>query len=209
VGIASDITIESQFSINDSVYNWKAKSVPTALVLPGASASAPYLANVSGLALSQPSPLALGGSDAVAVAVTSQFSEIQTGTRGPFVVVASEKMGSGTLIVVGDSQFLLNSEWTVDNNRILIGNLFANGNVFIDASHWAASPLTSSTARLKAGLREWYAAIAAIPARYAFVLGLVLVTLVLVPTKGHVRPGRVPEEGPSSATHFNARQEGT
>ena len=207
-GIGSSITIEQQFSISDPVYNWKAKSVPTALVLPGSVADAPYVANTSGLALNQPSPIASGGSGVLQLAVTSQFSETQTGSKGPFIVVASEKIGAGTLIVVGDSQFLLNSEWTIDDNKILIGNLFANGNVFIDTSHWSASPLTSSTAQVKAGLREAYDAIAAFPARYAFTFGLVLLTLVLVPAEGHDRPDTPPEEGHPSATHFNGKKGG-
>ena len=180
-GLDSGIAIENQFSITDSVYDWKAKSVPTALVLPGTASSAPYIANATGLALNQPSPLALTKPGATEVAVTSQFSETQAGSKGPFVVVASEKFGQGTLIVVGDSQFLLNSEWTIANNRVLIGNLFANRSVFIDASHWTNSPLTSSTAQVKAELRQIYTTISAVPLRYAFVLLMVGAALILVP----------------------------
>ena len=208
-GIGSSITIEDQFSIIDPVYNWKAASLPTALVIPGADAPAPYFQNVSGLALNQPSPLVLSSSEAVRVAATSQFSENQAGSKGPFTVVASQKMGSGTLIVVGDSQFLLNSEWSIADNKILVGNLFANGNVFVDASHWAANPLTSSTAQVKAGLRETYDAIAAGPLRYAFAVGLVLLGFVLVPTRVHDKPERRFEKSRSSTTPFNDRREGT
>ena len=178
-GMGAGITIENQYSISDPVYNWKASSVPTALVL--SAVHAPYLANVSGLALNQPSPLSLASSGASEVAITSQFSETQTGAKGPFVVMASEKMGDGTLIVVGDSQFLLNSEWTIANNRVLIGNLFANTSVFIDASHWMNSPLTSSTAQAKATLRQVYDTISAVPLRYVFVLMVVGLAFVLVP----------------------------
>jgi hypothetical protein len=191
-GIGSSITIEQQLSISDSVYNWKAKSVPTALVLPGTAARDPFAANASALALNQPSPLALSGSGATQVAVTSQFSETQTGSKGPFVVMASERMGAGTLIVVGDSQFLLNSEWMVANNRVLIGNLFANGNVFIDASHWTANPLASSTAQVKAELRQFYAATSTSLLRYAFALIIVGVALVLVPQQAKERAGASP-----------------
>ena len=201
-GIGSVISIESGSSIGDPVYNWKAKSVPTALVVGGRSVCAPCAANVSGLALNQPSPLALGGSGATVVAVTSQFSQTQAGTRGPFPVVASEKMGPGDLIVVGDSQFLLNSEWTMAGNKALIGDLFANRNVFIDASHWTANPMTSSTAQVKAELRQAFDVVAAAPTRYAFVFALVLVALLLVPSGGLDEPGG----GPS--THFNAEGEG-
>jgi len=181
-GIGSGIVIQSRYSISDPVYNWRAKSVPTALVLP--SAGAAYLANVSGIALNQPSPLALANSAASQVAITSQFSETQTGNRGPFVVMASERMGAGTIIVVGDSQFLLNSEWTIANNKVLIENLFANSGVFIDASHWMNSPLTSSTAQVKAELRQIYATISTVPLRYLVVLMMVGVALALVPQMG-------------------------
>jgi hypothetical protein len=208
-GIGSSITIEEQFSIIDPVYNWKAASFPTALVLPGAATPASYFQNVSGLALNQPSPLFLSSPEALQVAVTSQFSENQAGSRGPFAVVASQRMGSGTLIVVGDSQFLLNSEWSISDNKILIGNFFANGDVFVDASHWTANPLTSSTAQVKAGLRDAYDAVAAVPARYAFVIGLVLLSFALVPTEGHYGPERQSEESRSSTTPFNDRREGT
>lgn len=203
-GIGSVISIESQFSISDPVYNWKAKSVPTALVMEGSVSCAPCFANVSGLALDAPSPLVLGGTGAAVVAVTSQFSQTQAGTRGPFPVVASEKIGPGNLVVIGDSQFLLNSEWTIANNKVLIRNLFANRNVFIDASHWTSNPMTSSTAQVKAELRQAFDVIAAIPTRYVFVFGLVLVALVLVPS----REGDGPEPG-GNPMHFNDEREGS
>ena len=190
--IGASITIESQYSISDSVYNWKAKSVPTALVPPGAVSRATYLANVSGIALNQPSPLALTSSEASQAALTSQFSETQTGAKGPFVVMATEKVGAGTLIVVGDSQLLLNSGWNIADNKVLIGNLFANTSVFIDASHWVNSPLTSSTAQLKAGLGQIYTTISAVPLRYVFVLLMVGLALVLVPSIRESQSGQHP-----------------
>ena len=178
-GMGAAIMIESQFSISDPVYNWKGQSVPTALVLPTVHAA--YLANVTGLALNHPSPLSLTSSQASEVAITSQFSQTQVGNKGPFVVMASEKMGAGTLIVVGDSQLLLNSEWTIANNKILIGNLFANRSVFIDTSHWISSPLTSSTAQAKAELGQIYATVSAVPLRYVFAILMVGLDLLLIP----------------------------
>lgn len=188
-GIGSAITIDSRYSIIDQVFNWKAPSVPTALVLSIANDS--LLTHVRGIALNHPSPLILGGPDALKVAITSQFSSVQSGARGPFVVVASERLGNGTLIVVGDSQFLMNSEWTIADNRIMIGNLFANRAVFIDTSHWSISPLTSSTAQVKARLNSLYGAISGIPTRYGFVLALVLVAFLLVPRSERAK-ARVP-----------------
>jgi len=180
-GLGAAVTIENLDTISDAVYNWRSSGVPTALVLPDTHAA--YLANVSGIALDQPSPLALSGPEASQVAITSQFSQTQTGSKGPFVVMASERMGAGTLIVVGDSQFLLNSEWTIANNKVLLGNLLANTSVFIDASHWMNSPLTSSTAQVKAELSEIYAAISSVPLMYAFVLMMIAAALILVPQK--------------------------
>ena len=194
-GIGAGITIESQYSISDPVYNWKGQTVPTALVLQTAHEA--YLANVSGIALNHPSPLALTGSAASKVAITSQFSQIQVGSKGPFVVMASEQMGAGTLVVVSDSQFLLNSEWTIANNRVLIGNLFANRSVFIDTSHWMNSPLTSSTAQVRAELRQVYAIISTVPTRYAFALLMVGLALLLVPQRDTPTKGR---------SHANASQ---
>ena len=202
-GIGSSISIEEHSSIGDPVYNWKGESLPTALVLPGTAADDQLVSNVTGLALNEPSPLTLGGPGAVQVAVTSQFSETPAGSKGPFVVMAAERIGSGTLVVVGDPQFLLNSEWTSADNRVLIGNLFANGNVFIDASHWMASPLTSSTAQMKAELRQTYAAISSVPMRYVFALVVVGLAVVQVPDArtrneadhGSSRPIRWGKEG--------------
>ena len=207
-GLGAAIAIESSITISDSVYNWKSASVPTALVLPAVRAS--YLANVSGIALSQPSPLELTGSDASQVAITSQFSQTQAGARGPFVVMASESIGAGTLVVVGDSQFLLNSEWTIANNRVLIGNLFANRSVFIDASHWMVSPLASSIAQLKAELGGVYATISGVPLKYAFVLLMAGLALLLVPQEEHGDEGVAPGQSgvPNGLRAFNCVREG-
>ena len=46
------------------------------------------------------------------------------------------------------------------------------------------SPLASSTAQVKAGLRQIYATISTVPLRYVFVLVMVGVALVLVPQIG-------------------------
>jgi hypothetical protein len=183
-GLGSAITIQSQSSISDRTYNWKSSSVPTALVLPSAKSQYRFLSNVTGIALNEPSPLAVSSAKATDLAITSQFSTVSTSAaKGPFVVMAAQKFGSGTLIVVGDSQFLLNSEWTIANNKILTGNLFANTSVFIDASHWGVS----SIAQLKSEFGQFYAVISAPPLRYITTLFVVGLALALVPAKGRVR----------------------
>jgi Domain of unknown function (DUF4350) len=182
--LGSTISIQSQLSISDQTYNWKAKAVPTALVLPNAKLEFTFLSAVKGIALSQPSPLKLAAAGASDVAITSQFSSASPSTgsgttsRGPFVVMAAQKFGNGTLLVVGDSQFLLNSEWTIANNQVLIGNLFTNTNVFVDASHWGLS----SIAQLKAELAPPSHALSSYPARYILTALMVAVTLALVPS---------------------------
>ncbi|MDG6988683.1 MAG: hypothetical protein JRN21_05080 [Nitrososphaerota archaeon] len=180
--IGSAISIEEQHTISDQTYNWKSSSVPTALVLPGVKPRFGFLANVTGIALDTPSPLLVSGG-ATGLAITSQFSGYSTpkGTvRGPFVVMAEQKFGSGTLIVIGDSQVLLNSEWTVADNKVLIGNLFANAPVYIDASHWGVS----STAQVKAELAQFYGSVSGSPSRYIATLFMVGLALALVPAKG-------------------------
>ena len=180
--IGSAITVQSRYTISDRTYNWKSSAVPTALVLPGAKPEFGFLANVTGIALNKPSPLLISGGRAAGVAITSQFSTYSspggTAPRGPFVVMAAQKFGGGTLIVVGDPQFLLNSEWTTANNRVLIGNLFANRTVYIDASHWGAS----SIAQLKSEFGQAYALVSGVPLRYVMVLFVVGLALALVPT---------------------------
>ena len=195
-GLGSSVTIQSAYTISDQTYNWKGSTVPTALVLTNARSQFPFVANVTGIGLSQPSPLLVSNSKATDLAITSQFSTSNApgNPRGPFVVMAAQRYGNGTLIVVGDSQLLLNSGWTIADNRALIGNLFANTSVFIDASHWGVS----SIAQLKAELGDVYGFISASPWRYFMTLLLVGLALALV-------PGSESENRP---TPFNSRREG-
>ena len=209
-GLGSHIVVQGGLAVEDATYNWKARSVPTALVVPGASSRFKGAVNVTGLALNLPSPLRLKGGGAVAIADSSQLSfavnrsELASGgpsgagpaelSAGPFVVAASEKFGNGTVFVLGDPQFLLNSEWKTADNAALIGNLFSGGKVFIDASHWLSSPLGSTTAQVKAGLGQIYGALSGVPARYALVAVFVAVAIALTPTKEEKKPR--PAQGP-------------
>ena len=199
-GLGSGIVIQSDLSVNDPTYNWRAQSLPTAFVLSGAPAQFRFAANVSAIALDKPSPLLLKSSADVSIASTSPFSfdEASSGTgkvaHGPFVVIAAEKVGTGTLVVIGDPQLLLNAEWTISDNPVLIRNLFSGTKVFIDASHWTAGPLTSSTAQVKAGFGELFDAISGVPAKYVVTVLFIGFGLAMVPSAERRRERRdVPE----------------
>lgn len=195
-GLGSGISIESEYLVNDQTYNWKSSSVPTALVLPAAKSEFKFLANVSGIALNEPAPL-VTGAGVVQLAVTSQFSTSSApgSPKGPFVVAAAQKFGKGTLVVIGAPQFLLNSEWNEADNGALIRNLFANTQVFIDASHWGMS----SVASLKGELAQVYAFVSPSPMRYIVTFFAAEGALAFVPSRGPrpavPRPGS--EEGPA------------
>lgn len=170
------------YTINDSTYNWKSSSVPTALALPQTNPRYRFMANVAGIALNEPVPLVIINSSAVILASTSQFSRssFPEAPRGPYAVMAAETFGSGTLIVISDSQILSNSQWTLADNKALIGNLFGNTQVFIDASHWGLS----STAQLKSELRVGYLLLSSSPMRYVVTVLLVAATIALIPGLG-------------------------
>lgn len=196
--LGAAISIESKYTISDSTYNWKSAAEPTALVIPGAKSEYSFLDNVTGVALNNPSPLQLGVG-AVELAVTSQFSTASTpggqALQGPFAVAAAQKLDGGTLVVVGGSQFLLNSGWKLADNRVLIRNLLANTEVYIDASHWGIS----SIALMKGELREVYSFLATSPTRYLATLIFVGVALALVPSR----------EGSPRASAFNRGEGGS
>jgi hypothetical protein len=206
--VGSAISIQPNESISDRTYNWKSPSFPTALVLPAAQSQLGFLSKVRGIALSQPAPLLTSGAKAFDLAITSQFSTSLSASsgataRGPFIVMAGQKLGNGTIVVVGDSQFLLNSEWTIADNKALIGNLFTNSTVLIDASHWGLS----SIARLKADLRNVYSFLGASPVRYIVTLCLVGAALLIAPGGGKEEAAG-PRGRPGQTTPFNEKNKG-
>lgn len=209
-GLGTGVTIQTQYSINDPIYDWKAKTVPTALVVPGAATVFPVMANVNGIALNQPSPLKLAKNVDVKIATTSPISyEVIAGPNstkvatGQFTVAAAVKIGNGTVFVVGDSQFLLNSEWTIAGNSVLIRNLLANASVFVDASHWTTGPMTISPVQLKAEFRQAYSVLSNTPLKYVMTVSFVAVALALVPGSDKKAPGRKPSERGVELTRFN------
>ncbi len=218
-GLGTGITIEDQLAVNDPIYNWKAPQLPVALAIPGKASSFPFMKGVQEIALNEPSPLGLSLTENSTIAITSPMSfdvnrtAEQTAlaalgaappdvSTGQFAIAAADRMGSGTIVVVGDSQLLTNSGWNVADNRVLLNNLFANSTVVIDASHWTTSPLTSSTAQLKGHLSQAYQTASASPMRYILTAGFVAVSIALVP-EDEKRQMEEPAKIEEGSTSFN------
>ena len=194
-GLRVGITIQGQYAALDSIYNWKDKTLPTALVYPSAQKQFGFLSGVEAVAMNEPSPLVIQpDSGAQALAVSSPLSvEVNrsslstaalllgspnTIAQGPFTVAAVQRVGSGTILVVGDSQFFTNPSLGIADNKVLIGNLFSNAAVFVDSSHWPSNTISG----LKASLGHIHAQLSQYPTRYLVVLAFVGLAIGLVPT---------------------------
>ena len=194
------IGIQGQQAALDSIYNWKDKTLPTALVYPAAQKQFRFFAGVQAIAMNEPSPLNVQpSSGAQAVAESSPLSvEVNRSSagaaglllgspkpvaQGPFAVAAVQRVGNGTVLVVGDSQFFTNPSLVIADNKVLIGNLLANVTVYVDASHWPANTISG----LKASLGQTYGQLSSYPTRYLVVLGFVGLAVVLVPSTQRVR----------------------
>jgi hypothetical protein len=187
------IQVEVNISLYDNLYNWRAKSLPTALILPSAASAFPQiLAGVSGIALNEPSPLnIISGGIAVAITSTNSYesgrssnllSSLQSirptsNASGPFTVGAIDKIGTGTLLVIGDSQFFTNPMLGLANNNALISNLFSNSTVYLDTAQWPPNTIAS----IKADFALIYYTISQSGLRYLFALGIVGVSIVMLP----------------------------
>lgn len=189
------ITIQGQYMIQDATYNWKGQTLPTALVVPSALQISGFLAGVSGVAMDEPSPLSIQpGSGAQEVAITSPLS-FETNrsssavslpliggspkviAKGSFAVAAVQRIGNGTILVVGDSQFFTNPIWNIADNRVLIGNLLSGSTVYVDTSHWQAN----TDAGVKAELSLVYSQLSQVPLRYLFALAFVGCAVAILP----------------------------
>ena len=192
--IGAGVRVESQYAINDPTYNWGSEGFPTVLVLPNAVQQFGFLAGVNGIALDTPSPLKVeAGSDAQVLAISSPVSsEVnRSGTSlltsllggpapvatGSFPTIVAEKIGNGSLVVIGDSQFLTNSVWTLADNRVLARNLMTNSTVYLDTSHW--QPNTGQG--VKAALGSAYALFSGVPLRYLLAAMFVGAAIVILP----------------------------
>ena len=191
------IQINESVKILDNAYNWKEPSLPNALVTQSSQTRYSLLQNVLGIAMDEPSPLVISNtSNANEIAMTSSQSYIVARTSnvlqepiaigigenplssGPFPVAAAVKIGSGTVFVIGDSEFFLNSVWSVGNNRQLISNLFSNSTVYLDTSHWKLNTEASVKAEVAF---IYYGGIAEFPYRYLFTIAFVGAAIALVP----------------------------
>lgn len=209
--LGTGIAIESGVVVNDAVYNWRAQGFPLALVIPGRAASFQFLQGVKELALNEPSPLDLAATDGKSLAVTSPLgfevprsagAAAQPSVSGQFVVAAAERMGNGTVVVVGDPSLLTNSGIVGADDARLLGNLFNNSTVVVDASHWKAGPFAGSTAELRGTIGGLYGVASGTPARYVVAALSVAVGAALVP-EAWGRGGETPKAEPSSTT-FNS-----
>ncbi len=209
------VTIQDQYAVHDPAYNWRAQALPIALVVPSSASQFRFLADVKGIALVRPSPLEIqSGSGARRLAITSPLSlELARNSsalelpmigpspnviaKGPFVVAAAQRIGNGTIIVVGDSQFFTNSVWTTANDGTLIANLLSGATVYLDTSHWQASPVSSSIARLKAEFGALYVQLSQFPLRYLLTLAFVAVAVAIVPLYSGItaESGKVASDG--------------
>ncbi len=196
------IRILTNLTVNDPVYNWKAPSLPTAIVPHLTSNQYGFLAGVVGIAMDEPSPLTIiRGSSALVVASSSPESfdanrtellgspnllQILNGAasvalkpiaKGPLPLAALQTIGKGTVIVVGDSQFFTNPIWKIANNQILIGNLFSNSTVYLDSSHWQVN----TEGVLRTEIASIFAVISRFPLDYLLTLGFAGAALLLLP----------------------------
>jgi hypothetical protein len=156
--------------------------------------------------LAETSPLSYAVNASQSPGVFSALGQQQPQlAKGPFVVLSGQKLLNGTLYVVGDSQFILNSEWSIADNEQFIANLFSTRNVFIDSSHWAVSPVTSSVAHLKVEVGAVYSLISAEPAKYVATLGIIALAVALTPTPRKEKTEN--EASPEATTLNNANTE--
>jgi hypothetical protein len=187
------ITIQGNYTILDDTYNWKGPTLPSILVFPAAQTG--FLSGVKGIGTDEPSPLAIqSGSSAQEVAISSPLSyetnrssvtlalPLITGApkalaKGSFVVAALQRVGNGTVFVVGDSQFFTNSMWNVADNSVLMGNLFSGSTVYVDTSHWQ----TNTVAGIKADVSLVYSQMSQFPLRYLFALVFVGAAIGILP----------------------------
>jgi hypothetical protein len=192
--IGTGVQVESQYAINDPVYNWRSSEFPTVLVLPDIAGQFGFLMGVTGVALDNPSPLKVeAGSQVQVLAISSPLSrEVNRPggspltpllggpapvATGSFPTAVAEKIGNGSLVIVGDSQFFTNSVWTLADNQVLARNLMANSTVYLDTSHW--QPNTGEG--VKAAFGSTYASFSGFPLRYILVAAFVGAAIVILP----------------------------
>jgi hypothetical protein len=201
------VRIETNLTLVDTLFNWKAPLLPVAGVVRSYSSKYPFLSGIFGVAMVEPSPLIVSGSNASAIGFSSPASFIASRSdlasnsvflslfpnlattrlkaleTGSFPLMAAQRIGNGTVIVTGDAQMFTNPVATEANNQELIRNLLSNSTVYIDSSHW--QPNTAAV--FKGEIALVYAQISQFPLNYFFTLGVVEVALVIVPLYNDAR----------------------
>ncbi|MCL4540239.1 MAG: hypothetical protein M1378_11700, partial [Bacteroidetes bacterium] len=116
--------------------------------------------------------------------------------KGPFVVAAAEKIGKGTVVVIGSSAFFTNPVSRIADNSALVSDLLSNATACVDVSHWPVNTAGS----LKALIASVYAGLLQYPLNYLLTLMFVGVSLVLLPAFSGVATSeeRITEDKPET-----------
>jgi hypothetical protein len=118
-------------------------------------------------------------------------------------VVVAEKIGDGSIIVIGDSQLFTNSVWALADNRILAANLMTNSTVYLDTSHW--QPNTDQGVRAALDIvSSWFSSY---PLRYVTVIVFVAAAIFIVTGFSELNGKEEGEPKKSLITHITFNKE--
>lgn len=168
--------------VEDPVYNWQSETQPTAPISSFGNQGHSLLSGVVALAFTFPSSLTISSplyANAIALSSPNSFAKTSSGSRagsGPFPLIASENLGAGRVIVIGDSNFFINSVWTHANNQVFVNNLLANSTVYLDTSQWPSN----SQASVRSSLLSAYAYLSSVPYRYVVAALFIGASIIIV-----------------------------
>ncbi len=111
--------------------------------------TSPLTANVTSLLLNYPSSLIINGTNTTPLAFTSVASWLDTNNNGrmdpgepmgPFPLLAEERLGSGTIILLSDPSVLINGMQAYRNDSVFARNVLSvlctgRSSVYFDESH--------------------------------------------------------------------------
>ncbi len=121
----------------------------------------PMTGNLTAIVLDHPSFIKMGNSSSVTeIGRSSPFSFIDSGGQGrpttnetvsSYLIMASAKIGKGTLLLVADPSMFINDIIGVYDNMRLFQNVvkMGDGSVIFDTAHLANAPLTNGRIMLK------------------------------------------------------------
>jgi len=134
------VTIINNTMLVDSLFNYKNGRLPRIIEF----SEDPDVANITEIIFNHASALYILSPKVKVLAFSSSFSFLDNNLNGiwdpgeqmgPFPVIAKFKYESGTVYVISDPSFLLNSMVDMGDNYKLILNLVKNKNVWIDQYH--------------------------------------------------------------------------